>query len=136
MLRTIKTVVNAIGVGLAVGSVVSLACIRFWSGPDPVLTEVAVWLAASVLYGLISLLFQLNWGPWKVLPLHCLLCLAVTLSVGTVLGYAATPMELARTIVPDFLIVYLAITVVSWGYCILTAQALTRRLERRNGPAA
>lgn len=127
-----KKVLNHIGVGLAVGSVVSCACLALMAGVDGTLAQVLAWLGASALYGLISLIYDAEAIPLPLaIGLHVLLCLAVTLGTGLLLGYHTLFGSQFWLMIPMFAVIYVGISVGIWLYGRHCAKTTTDRLARK-----
>lgn len=96
--------------GLLIGMLVQLCLL--WSMQDTYgsALEITVWMAASMIYGVSSALF--DWERLSVLGatgLHFVLSYAVTVTVCWLLGYGQTLGESALLCLPLFLILYVLI---------------------------
>lgn len=125
-----KKVLTYACVGLAVGSVISTVCIALMSGFDSTIVQVLAWLAASVLYGLVSLVYESDRLPLPAqIGVHLLLCYGVTLATAGGLGYADSLGMLVAATLPSFLIIYVVITAVALLSSAHTARQINEKLR-------
>ncbi len=127
-----KKVLEHVGVGLAIGSVISTACIALLGGLDGTLIQVMAWLAASALIGIVSLIYDIEALSLPLaIGLHALLCLGVSLGTGYFLGYGEGVGPLFRMLLPVFIIIYLAIGLGVWLYGRYCARITSERLAKK-----
>ena len=107
MKKYIWSAITGMGFGFPI-TLLSMALIGGWHS---VLRELAVWMAASALYGLLtvticSIKVEL---PLPVqIALHILGCAAITLAAALLCGYVSGPEDLLPVLVPA-LIIYAAV---------------------------
>lgn len=99
--------------GVGIGAIIATACMLLWND-DPVvratLLNVAAWLAASALYGLVSLIYDADWLPMPALSIvHMACCLGITLFTAWRLGYIAALGGRVWVIVLMFAAIYAAV---------------------------
>ncbi len=128
-----KKVLEHTGTGLAIGAVASTACLALLRGLDGTLIQIIAWLAASVLFGLVSLIYDIEALPLPLaLGLHALLCLGIALGTCYLLGYASLfGPGFALMMLPVFLLVYLAISLGIWLYGRYCARTTSERLAKK-----
>lgn len=125
-----KRILTYVTIALAIGSVVSGVCIALMSGMDSTITQVFAWLAASVLYGLVSMIYETERFPLPALiGIHLLLCFGITIVTASLLGYADSVGALAIGILPSFLIIYAVVTVVALGTSAHAAKKINEKLK-------
>lgn len=118
--------------GMGIGSVCATGCLFLMYGANEILVQVAGWLVASALYGLISLPFSENFfhSPLHTL-LHCLLCYVVTVVTAFLLGYSHSLLALIQGTLPVFLIIYVAVCVIIYLYDRQSAKTMNEKLQKK-----
>lgn len=128
----INKILKCLSAGLAIGSIVSVICLYFLNGADGTIKQVAAWLTASALYGIISIIYENDSVSFPLLTaIHMVLCAAVTLITAYLLGYAASFAELAAHVLPLFIIIYIIISAVLHLYGIFCARRVSEKLGRK-----
>lgn len=97
--------------GAGIGFPVTVLCMTLIGGFNQATQELLIWLAASVLFGLVSGLFFRNQNL-KLLTataLHFLCCLGIATTAGWLCGYADSFLNLLVAILPVFVAVYLVV---------------------------
>ena len=97
--------------GAGIGFPVTVLCMTLIGGFNQATRELLIWLAASVLFGLVSGLFFRNQNL-KLLTataLHFLCCLAIASTAGWLCGYADSFLNLLVAILPVFVVVYILV---------------------------
>ena len=119
-----------IAVGLGIGSVVSTVGIALMEGVDGTLFQVFAWLFASALYGAVSLIYDTDFWPLPLqIAVHLALCLFITLITAWKLGYAEHFGILALRIMPSFLIIYFAVSVILFAADHRRARQINEKLR-------
>lgn len=125
-----KKVLHYIVIGLGIGSVVSTGCIALMDGMDSTLVQVFGWLAASALFGLVSLVYEIERIALPAqIGVHLLLCFGITLTTAWLLGYMESLWALAVGILPSFFVIYVVITAVALGSSAYTARKINEKLK-------
>lgn len=122
----IKNIVLACISGIGIGMPVTLLCMALIGGWNSAVKEVLVWLVASALFGVLSLIFNSVKLP---LPLstgiHCVGCLAVTCTACTINGYSDNFFSMLIAILPVFVIVYAVI----YGVTLINAKLEAKKIN-------
>lgn len=132
----LKKIFSHIGTGLAIGWPVTTACLWIYkayeaAGPV-VIRQFTVWLAASAMYGLISLIYDSDLPRPATVVLHFLGCLTVTFAASAASGMFAffDPWpDWFIYVLPTFVVVYIIIGVVS---CIVERCSVRKINEKIN----
>ena len=133
MKQKIINVVMHVIVAVGIGAIISTICMLCFNS-DPVVREtllnVAAWLVASALYGLISLIYDTDFLPLPALiAIHAGGCLAITLVTCWLLGYASLGGNFFLAIIPLFFVIYVVISVLVFWSEHKSAQEVNRRLK-------
>ena len=127
----LKNVLAHIVIGLGIGSVIFSLSIAWMSGVDNTLKQVLVWLLASALYGVVSLLYDTDFWPLPVqIAVHLLLCCGITLATawklyGDSLGLGL----LVQSVLPGFLVVYVVISLILFAIDHRRAREINEKLK-------
>ncbi len=106
----IKNTLLACISGIGIGMPITVLCMTLIGGWNDAVKEVLVWLVASALFGVLSLIFNSNRMNLIVSTvIHCVGCLAVTCTACTLNGYSDNFFEMLLAILPVFVIVYAVI---------------------------
>lgn len=120
-------------VGMGFGFPATLLCMTLIGGFNPVVKEFLVWMVASALYGLVSVLV-FNSKKEMALPLamalHCVGCLAVTVAAVFVCGYVESILSFLLGVLPVFVIVYAVITGVSLLMMKIEEKRINEKLNK------
>lgn len=116
----LKKIIDHIGAGLAIGFVVTTACLWFFGAYEAsgitVMRMYTVWLAASALYGVISLIYDSELPQPLAVTVHFLGCVAVTFAASAGAGlfeiFSPWPYWFIY-VLPTFVVIYIIIGVVS-----------------------
>lgn len=121
-------IISYILTGLGIGSVCSLLSLWAYNGMDETLFQFAVWLVASALFGLVSLVYEVERFSLLVASsVHLLGCAAIALTTSWLLGYSDNPLGLIKGILPGFLIIY----GILYGICYLSSRSSARKLSEK-----
>ena len=134
----IKKIMNHIGVGLAIGFVCTTVCLWMFGAYEEsgfvVMRMVTVWLCASVLYGLMSMIYHTHM-PFPInLISHFVACLAITFAASLTSGLFEfiTYYEWFIFVLPTFVIIYIIIGVVSTIIIKYQAKLINKRINNKN----
>lgn len=122
-------ITNSILIGIGIGTIVFTACWWGFAGANPVIIEYTRWIIASALYGLLSLLFDYMGSLLKATVIHFLGCASITLITGSLSGYANNFFELAKNMLPIFLVIYVVIYLSCYSYARYNAKLISRKLS-------
>ncbi len=112
MKNTLKTIQNAIITGIGIGMPVTIICMILIGGFNPIIKEFLVWLIASALFGVASVVsFQLLSKANLLLStvIHCVCCFGITIAAAAIIGYSSNILSLITAIGPVFIVVYAVI---------------------------
>ncbi len=133
----LKMIREHICMGLAIGSV--LITINIWLGIDGVgymsnadardiLMFYSVWLAASALYGLSGLIYEIKRIPQLLLnAIHLTVCFAITAVGITILGFGSIMAKLLIV----FIITYIIIGIVVFAVSRIETRQINKNLQNR-----
>ena len=127
----IKNIILACITGIGIGMPITLLCMALIGGWNQAVKEVLVWLVASALFGVLSLIF--NSGKLNLIlstTIHCVGCLAVTCAACTINGYSDNFFEMLLAILPVFAVVYIVIYTVSLISAKREAKKITESLNK------
>ncbi len=129
----IKNIILACISGIGIGMPITLLCMILIGGWNSAVKEILVWLAASALFGMLSLIF----GTVKLsLPLttaiHCVGCLAITCTACTINGYSDSFFSILLAVLPVFAVIYIAIYTVTLLSAKKEAKEITESLNNKN----
>lgn len=120
-------------IGMGFGFPITLLCMTLIGGFNPVLKEFLVWMTASALYGLLSVMMdsiKLELNLPVSLGLHFLGVAAITLGAALICGYISSPASLLPILVPT-VIIYAVVC----GLCFLLMKkdekTINQALEER-----
>lgn len=106
----IKNIILACITGIGIGMPVTVLCMALIGGWNDAVKEILVWLVASALFGVLSLIF--NSGKLNLIlstAIHCVGCLAVTCAACTINGYSDNFFDILLAVLPVFAVVYIVI---------------------------
>ena len=124
----IKKIVSYAILGMGIGSPIFTACLGPGGNDSAGLRDTTAWLAASAVYGMLSLIYEADGLklPVKV-GLHALLCGLISLAVGRFLGYGESLGTLFLGMAPVFILIYGLI----WGAMYAADRRRARKLNER-----
>lgn len=129
----IKNIILACISGIGIGMPVTVLCMAFIGGWNSVVKEILVWLVASALFGVLSLIFNSAKLPLPLsTAIHCIGCLAVTCTACTINGYSNNFFEMLLSILPVFVVVYVIIYGVSFINARKEAKKITETLNNKD----
>ena len=114
----LKKIIDHIGTGLAIGFVATTACLWFFGAYEAsgfvVMRMYTVWLAASALYGVVSLIYDSELPQPLAITVHFLSCAAVTFAASAGAGlfemFSPWPYWFIY-VLPTFVVIYIIIGV-------------------------
>ena len=127
----IKNTLIACITGIGVGMPISILCISLLGGWDDTVKEIFVWLTASAVFGVLSLIFnieKLNLITSTIL--HCFGCLAVTCGACTINGYSDNFFEIFISVLPVFAVVYIVIYTLAMVSAKMQAKKINASLNK------
>ena len=99
--------------GLAIGFVATAISMVVIQGVNDVTKQILVWMAASAIFGLVSMIFMNDRISLPLATLiHFVVCASVAIGAGVLLGYADNLWSLIAGMTPVFLVIYLVVSVV------------------------
>ena len=127
-----KYVLNAI-IGMGFGFPITLLCMILIGGYNAVMKEFLVWMAASALYGVLSIIMD-DMKSDMPLPvsigLHFLSCVAITMGAALLCGYISSIADVLPILIPA-----IAIYFVVYFICFLlmkqNEKAVNKALEEK-----
>ena len=94
-------------VGTGIGAIVTTLSLFLNKVYEPSLKEIAVWLLASFIIGVISKIMFTEKLPLLALTgIHLVLTFLTVLATNLILDYVASPLEVIKYMLPGFLIIY------------------------------
>ncbi len=128
----IKNIVLACITGIGIGMPITVLCMTLIGGFGPVVKEFLVWLVASALFGVLSLIFNRNkMNLILSTVIHCVGCLGVTCAACTINGYGNNFFEMLLAILPVFVVVYVVVYAAALISNKKEAKKLTETLNKK-----
>ena len=128
----IKNIVLALISGIGIGMPITILCMTLIGGFGPVVKEFLVWLVASALFGVLSLIFNSNkMNLILSTVIHCVGCLGITCAACTINGYSNNFFEMLLAILPVFVVVYVVIYTAALISNKMEAKKLTETLNKK-----
>ncbi len=129
----IKNTILACISGIGIGMPITLICMILIGGWNSAVKEMLVWLVASALFGILSLIFN-NYKTNLLLAtvIHCVGCLAVTCTACTINGYSENFFSMLLAILPVFIVVYAVIYSVAMINAKKEAKRITESLKNKD----
>ncbi len=128
----IKNIILACITGIGIGMPVTVLCMALIGGWNSAVKEILVWLVASALFGVLSLIFNRGQLPLPLATaIHCVGCLAVTCTACTVNGYSNNFFTMLLAILPVFAVVYVVIYGVAFINARKEANKITETLNNK-----
>ena len=118
--------------GIAIGAIVSTLSLIGSFGLTDILKQVLVWIIASALIGLISIIYENeNLTDLTATLIHAPLTLLIALTAGWILGYGEGSLTvLLMHMVPGIIIIYSIIHLVLFLIRRIIARSLNTRLNK------
>lgn len=128
----IKNTILASITGIGIGMPITLLCMTVIGGFNSVIKEFLVWLIASALFGVLSLIFKsYKLSLPVVTAIHCIGCFAVTCGACAVIGYSDNFSEILLAVVPVFVIVYAVLYIVALAVAKREAKKVNEALDKK-----
>ena len=117
--------------GTGIGFPVTVLCMTLIGGFNQATRELLIWLAASVLFGIVSGLFfqKTNLKPIAATALHAVCCLVIASAAGWLCGYAESFLKLLWAILPVFLLIYIVVYLVVFFAMKQEAKKINKTLD-------
>ncbi|MFR1833379.1 MAG: DUF3021 family protein [Lachnospiraceae bacterium] len=116
--------------GIGIGAVISTACLWITGQTENTLSDTTGWLIASAIYGILSMIMELDrpafW--WRAL-IHCSLCAAVTVITAWALGDETGLGQTAKLVLPSFFIIYIGISFIIYLWERQCVKKLNKKLK-------
>ena len=118
--------------GTGIGFPVTVLCMTLIGGFNQATQELLIWLAASVLFGIVSGLFfqNLNLKLLTATALHFICCLTIASTAGWLCGYAESFLKLLGAILPVFVLIYIVVYLVVVFAMKQEAKKINKTLEK------
>lgn len=121
----IKNLVLALISGIGIGMPITILCMALIGGWNSIIKEFLVWIVASALFGILSLIFNSNkMNLILSTVIHCVGCLAVTCGACTIIGYSDNFFDILLFVLPVFAVVYAVI----YGITIINAKKEAKKI--------
>ncbi|MBQ8001353.1 MAG: DUF3021 domain-containing protein [Ruminococcus sp.] len=121
-----KDIILATIGGIGIGMPITIICMVLIGGWNGVIKEFLVWLAASALFGVLSILFKSSRLPLPLITvIHCVGCLIITCGACAIIGYSDSFFSILPAVLPVFIVVYAVIYIVT----LLSAKAEAKRIN-------
>lgn len=122
----IKDMILACITGIGIGMPITIICMIIIGGWNGVIKEFLVWLVASALFGVLSLVFKSARLPLPLITaIHCVGCLIITCSACAIIGYSDSFFSILLAVLPVFIVVYAVIYIVA----LLSARAEAKKIN-------
>ncbi len=122
----LKDIILACISGIGIGMPVTIICMLTLGGWNETIKEFLVWLAASALFGVLSILFKNSKMSLPIITaIHCVGCLIITCSACAINGYSDSFWSILISVLPVFAVVYAVIYIVT----LLSAKAEAKKIN-------
>lgn len=122
----LKDIILACITGVGVGMPVTIICMIILGGWTGVVKEFLVWLVASALFGVLSILFKNSKLALPIITaIHSAGCLIITCSACAINGYSDSFWSILISVLPVFAVVYAVIYIVT----LLSAKAEAKKIN-------
>lgn len=131
-----KSIVNLlftyVFVGIGIGAAIVTPITILQAGISPVLMEIAVWLVAAAVIGLVSLVYEIETlSDLSATAIHAVCTLCTALAAGTLLDYGDGSFSLLLTrMLPVIVILYAAIHLVFFLIRRATVHSINDKLSK------
>jgi len=128
-----KKYVLAALIGMGFGFPITLLCMILFGGYNTVVQEFLIWMIASVLYGLLSVIMN---NPKNEMPLplsfglHFFGCIVITMGAALLNGYIVSVSDILPILIPAFAI-YIVICLICFLLMKKNAKEINKILEKR-----
>lgn len=119
--------------GMGFGFPATLLCMTLFGGYNEIIREFLVWLAASVLYGVLSgLIFHKgnNLPLLAALSIHFAGCTAITLGAALLNGYISGLKDVLPVLIPAF-VIYAVIYLICFLMNKQSEKSINKRLKEK-----
>lgn len=128
----LKDIILAIISGIGIGMPVTILCMVIIGGWNETIKEFLVWLIASALFGVLSIVFKSSRLPLPLITvIHCVGCLCITCGACAIIGYADSFFTILLSVLPVFVVVYAVIYIVTLISAKAEAKRINEALEKK-----
>ncbi|MBQ2943484.1 MAG: DUF3021 domain-containing protein [Ruminococcus sp.] len=122
----LKDIVLACISGIGIGMPVTIICMFILGGWNETIKEFLVWLVASALFGVLSILFKNSRISLPIITaIHCVGCLIITCTACAINGYSDSFWSILISVLPVFVVVYAAIYITT----LIAAKAEAKKIN-------
>lgn len=122
----LKDIVLACISGIGIGMPVTIICMLILGGWNETIKEFLVWLVASALFGVLSILFKNSRISLPIITaIHCVGCLIITCTACAINGYSDSFWSILISVLPVFVVVYAAIYITT----LIAAKAEAKKIN-------
>lgn len=133
-------ILEHIVVGLGIGFVVATACLWIFGVYEAtgmeVMRQYTVWLVASALYGLVSMIYDSSISFPYSLIIHFVVCAAVTFAAvfasGIMVGYTGSWYAVILAVLPVFVVIYIVVGAAVTLACRCEAKKINEKISLKN----
>lgn len=128
----IKNILTTCITGIGIGMPITLICMTCLGGWNDVIKEFLVWLVASALFGVLSLLFTSAKLPLPLITaIHCIGCLGITCGACFINGYSDNLWNILIYVLPVFAVVYAGIYITTMIIAKIEAKKINEALQNK-----
>lgn len=129
-----KKIMKHMGTGLAIGFVITTACLWAFGGYTAsgleVMRQFTVWLFASALYGLSSIVCDTKIPAPAAIAIHFIICTTITLIAGFITLSAILELKTwLLYVMPTFFIIYIVIYAVVALTSYIDAKQINKKVQ-------
>lgn len=128
----IKDIISACISGIGIGMPITILCMTLIGGWNPIIKEFLVWLVASALFGVLSIVFKIAKLSLPLTTLiHCAGCLGITCGACAINGYGDNFLSILSAVLPVFIGVYAVIYTTAFLSAKKEAKEITEALSHK-----
>lgn len=128
----IKDMLLACISGIGIGMPVTIICMLILGGWNESIKEFLVWLVASALFGVLSIIFKNSKLSLPIITaIHCIGCLGITCAACTINGYSDSFWNILISVLPVFAVVYAVIYITTLISAKAEANKINKALENK-----
>ena len=118
-------------VGTGIGAIVTAISFYVNKVSNPSLKEIAVWLIASFLIGVITKIMFTEKLPLLALSaIHLVLTFGVVIATNLILGYVSSPVTVIKNVLPGFLIIYVIVYLIIFLSTKVNEREINKQLNK------
>lgn len=119
--------------GAGIGSIITTICLYFMAGEICKTRDFAVWITASAVIGILTLLMYSDKLNLIVATLiHFVFSFVIVFSASLICEYGSNAIEIIKNILPVFLILYLVIYIAFFLISKLNEKKINNSLKEKN----